>query len=164
MTERVSLSAFKTEFPPSDVRVKFDWQTFEAGMEEGLIDVTVTPTASWDATTLYAPWYHNGHRQAVRYDEEGAQPWRYDELLGQPMMQAPGHFLSEEIAARHDVVFKDTKILSLDVGRERRLVLDGNHRLILRLGFLALKHIELPHYQIHAPLDPPLVPDVKHFT
>ncbi|HJP80795.1 MAG TPA: hypothetical protein VJ841_00155 [Candidatus Saccharimonadales bacterium] len=164
MTEHISFPTFEAAFPPSDLRVEFDWLALRQGMEDGIADITIDHVTTWDPTKLYAPWYHDGHRQAMRYDEEGAQPWRYDQLLGQPMMQVPGHFLSEEIIARHDAVFKDAKILSHDVGEERHLVLDGNHRLILRLGFLAARQIVLPHYQIHAPLNPPLVPDVKHFT
>jgi hypothetical protein len=54
---------------------------------------------------------------------------------------------------------------TLDLGEGRRLVLDGNHRLVALLRLVAAGSAAVVReFRVSAPLDPDLLPDLRHWV
>lgn len=146
-----------------EVRVQLNWDLLKRSMTLGITTVSLVHTSKWNPATLYAPWYKDSAGMNVPHDADAAQPWRYDELIEDREVQPFDYELITEEAARI-AVLESAKVLSLEVGSDEHLILDGNHRLMLRLGQLAHRDTVLPWYRIHAPLNSLLVPDTVHFS
>jgi len=130
-------------------------------MEEGAVTATVRQVSEWEPTSFFAPWYKDSSGNSVPYHDADAHPWRYDELIMPRELEA---FDYPEDATSDQILSQNAKVLTLDLKSKEHLVLDGNHRLMLKLGKLAMHDISLPWYRIHASLELALVPDVVHWS
>ncbi|WP_225848690.1 hypothetical protein [Streptomyces sp. HPF1205] len=176
LTGGVTFDLFRTHFTQSTDRIRtaLDWDALAglAAREDGSVrlDKLSVPVAPYDLAALdgyYAPWYHDGARE-IGYDHERAQPLRHRDLAGDgsvlhPERQARVQHLYARYEARHDGEEIGLLLATYALDGDRRLVLDGNHRLsaVARLvaeGCPAL----LTEIRLTAPVDPALLPDLAH--
>ncbi|MER5514991.1 hypothetical protein [Streptomyces sp. NPDC002763] len=172
MTARsVSWRAFQRLFAPGrdGIRVSLDWQRLDtlhrAGAahivhEDHALDGLPPPRA------YYAPWYADAAGRPTDYRSAGARPLNIADLatggsgsLTEEQRQRVAHF-------EHTLPVGDRLCLAtLDLGGNRRLVLDGNHRLVAVLRLVAAGGaFGLSEFRISAPLHPALLPDLRHWV
>lgn len=159
----LSYEELREHIPVQDVRVQLRWATLELAMQSGTAKASLDNAPEWIPEALYAPWYKDSMGKPVSYDTIDARPWRYDELTAARPRQPFDYSTPEEDLSSSIAIAQESKILTLDVGNGEQLVLDGNHRLMLRLGCLASYDITMTQYRVEAPLELRLVPDVLYW-
>jgi hypothetical protein len=141
------------------VRVALDWDRLRAAQAE--IDLVVVDAGASIADWAF-PWYVDSQGAFVPCDDPDAHAI----LVGDAatVLRDPARAARIEALARTMPVERPTPLLlaAYLLPANRRLVLDGNHRLAAavtrRLPFTALV------LSVHGPLDPAICPDLRHWT
>ncbi|MFF4115457.1 hypothetical protein [Streptomyces sp. NPDC001714] len=166
----VSWPAFQRLFAcdRAGIRVALDWERLAALHRQGLVTI-VHEDATLDRLPptheYYTPWYADGTGRPTDYRAPDAHPLRAADLAHNGRALSP---------AQHGQVTHFERVLPrsgcrlllpvIDLGGDRRLVLDGNHRLVALLRHVAVGgSFRIAEYRIVAPLDPHLLPDLGHW-
>ncbi|MFF6916960.1 hypothetical protein [Streptomyces sp. NPDC012466] len=167
----VSWPAFRRLFAPGQggIRVALDWPRLAALHQADAARVVredVTLDRLPPPRAYYAPWYADPAGRPTDYRALDARPLNSAELavtgrgLTEEQRLRVGRF-EQALAGRPLPLCLPT----LDLGEERRLVLDGNHRLIALLRLVAAGSAAVVReFRVSAPLDPDLLPDLRHWV
>lgn len=161
------------------IRTSLDWDALAALAADGsgavALERVTTSVASYDPGALagyVAPWYRGASGTETAYDAPDAVPLHHAELAtdrGLATLNAPRRAritaLREHYAGRVDGEGISLVLATYALDADRRLVLDGNHRLTALLHLIAEGcPVHLTEFRLTAPLNPALLPDLRHFT
>ncbi|QIJ62017.1 hypothetical protein [Streptomyces sp. JB150] len=176
----VSWNAFRRLFAPDrdgvrgapgrdGVRVALDWPRLAALHRTGAVRV-VREDHALDRLpppyAYYAPWYADPAGRPTDYRAADARPLNSADLArtGQGLTEEQRHRVGHFERALAEAPLR-LCLPTLDLGEGRRLVLDGNHRLVALLRLVATGPGAAVHeFRVSAPLDPKLLPDLHHWV
>ncbi|MGW2823644.1 hypothetical protein ACWC24_22015 [Streptomyces sp. NPDC001443] len=159
------------------IRASLDWEALSRMARQGdppvglaMVSTTLAPYDLAALAGYHAPWYREASGTGeVRYDQRDAVPLRHAELatdlssLRQERRSRIGE-LRDHYATRLDAQGISLMLATYALGPDGYLVLDGNHRLTA-LAQLVAKGCPatLIEFRLTAPLDPALLPDLRHY-
>ncbi|NUS11264.1 MAG: hypothetical protein HOY69_07625 [Streptomyces sp.] len=177
----VSFEVFRAHFTggADRIRTALDWEALarlarrDSGSVRLSMAATDVPPYRVAALEGYvAPWYRDGSGTRpgeVGYDHPDAVPIRHTELAaGTDVLDEDRRErirkLRDHYATRLDGEGVSLILATYALGPDRRLVLDGNHRLAAIAGLVAEGcPATLVEFRLTGPLDPALLPDLIHF-
>jgi hypothetical protein len=166
----VSWPAFQRLFVcgRTGIRVAVDWEQLALFHRQGAATI-LREDATLDQLPpphrYYAPWYADRSGRATDYRATDARPLRSVDIAGDGRVLSPAQ--REQVTYFERILPRSGSRLPLpvlDLGGGRRLVLDGNHRLVALLRHVATGgSFRIAEYRITAPLDSHLLPDLRHW-
>ncbi|WP_282203217.1 ParB N-terminal domain-containing protein [Kitasatospora fiedleri] len=173
----VPFDLFRKHFTagPDRIRTWLRWEALAelAARGDGSVRVrkavTHVPPYGTDALDrFYAPWYRDSHGPAA-YDSRDAVPVRLTEAAADSSAVPPETWkrilvLRDQYARSANGPGISLVFASYSLGDGSYLVLDGNHRLSALVQLVAQGcPVTLTEFQLTAPLDPALLPDLARF-
>lgn len=154
------LELFRRFFAPS-MRVRLDWDRLMKSPCHVQVTVieNLAEIAGWKM-----PWHFDQSGCEGRYDSEGARPISLcDTGVHINKMNKQRRFLIDRLIAayqsdQHPVAFVAPTYF---IEPTASLILDANHR--LAAAYLAKVPLRVMNFAIHGPIDPQIIPDLKHW-
>jgi hypothetical protein len=174
----VTFEVFRRHFTQGRDRIRtaLAWEPLARLADDGSgavrVETLSIDVAAYDVSALagyHAPWYGDGAGE-VPYGHPDAAPIRHTELATGLAVLDPDRrsrvvALREQYAARVDGREIAVTLATYDLGGGRCLVLDGNHRLTALVQLIVQGcPVRVTDFRLTAPLDPALLPDLRHFT
>jgi hypothetical protein len=178
-TDAVPFEAFRAHFTKGTdpIRTALDWETLSelASRDDGGVRLSMVPTDVPPYTlaalgSYHAPWYRDGSgSREVGHDHPEAVPLRHAELAVDPSVLDGDRRLRIGMLRDHYAAQPDGQRVSLILATyaldaDRRLVLDGNHRLTALAQLVAQGcPVRIVEFRLTGPLDPGILPDLTHY-
>ncbi len=156
------------------IRAHLNWELLRKHVESGTGRITVHRewSIAWlEEHEVFSVWYTTPEKVLAAYDSAGARPIRFSEIDdyydGLPEhSRATIDSMADALQLRPHATLPQVEIVTLQLSRKQLLVIDGNHRMSAirrnrphRSGPVPATIVE---YRIDAPLDPDLLPDLRH--
>ncbi|MGA5452385.1 hypothetical protein ACPCVO_37695 [Streptomyces umbrinus] len=151
------------------IRVSLNWDLLLDLAGEGTASINMSNfgmSQVCDAEIYFTPWYQNGDGVETSWSDPGAAALSVidasERVSGQRQLRLAQ--IQSWLTSQSDGTCKEVCIATIALPEGKRLVLDGNHRLVAAVPLLRRGvRVEVREFLVTAPLSDDLLPDLVHW-